>query len=143
MKSSLEFAKILGHFNDKQGAGSPAKADFTAKNSSLTAGWESFLEPFAISELLATTAVFKTTTANYKSSFVRPNHVMNDEQKNALVYLQGHVPAFKDNFNAIELRSSYRQALLKTHPDQGGSSEKFWQTKKSYEILRSFVTSKV
>ena len=143
MKSSADFAKILGHFIEKNTSNNPTQAQFSSVKSTFNAAWETSLEPFAISELLGTTAVFKTSRSLYRSTFVRPAHVLNEIQKSALAFLQGYTPAMKDNFNAIELRSSYRAALLKTHPDQGGSSENFWQTKKSYEILRSIVTSKV
>ena len=128
MKFDRGFAEILEDLNP------------SSRASSVNAGWESSLEPAGISQILAQVPVFKTGYKRYKSS-PRPSHIMTVEQRIAFENLSIWSPLLKDNFNRFELKSFYRQALLKTHPDQGGTSERFFGVKKSYEILRSLVTS--
>ncbi len=62
-----------------------------------------------------------------------------DIQWQAFHVLVVHARALRDNFNLPELKSAYRTAVLKTHPDQGGSSETFQDVKKSYQILLGLV----
>ncbi len=143
MKSALNFAEILSQISDSDDSDLSSFSNFKKSETDFSSGWESSLEPFGLSDLLAKTAVYKKSTARYKNTFVRPSHPLNAEQKQAFETLSQWAPQLKNNFTAVELRSSYRAALLKTHPDHGGTSEIFWAAKKSYEMLRSFVTSKV
>lgn len=143
MKSSNDFAGILSQLLDSGMKPLSIERSYPRGGFTYNAGWESSLEPFALAELLGKTSIFKTSAKKYKPSFVRPSHDFNAEQKQAFAALIRWAPALKDNFTKTELRSGYRQALLKTHPDQGGLNENFWAVKKSYEILRSFVKSRV
>ena len=141
MKTSDDFAEILGQIIDSDPT---FQSSATGKNSlkaTYSAGWESALDPFGLSEIIGKTAVFTKAKKKYISTYVRAAHVFNTEQKQALEQLQTWVPDLKNNFSKAELRSQYRKALLKTHPDQGGSSENFWAAKKSYELLKSLVTN--
>ena len=143
MKSESNFAEILEDLVAEQAAEFTGFQKQDTRNFAYSAGWESALEPFGLSDLIGRTTVFKTISPKYKSNFKRPTYLFNDEQKQAFELIQDWAPGLKDNFTAIELRSNYRLALLKTHPDQGGNSDIFWAVRKSYELLKSLVTSKV
>ena len=106
-------------------------------------GWESLLEPAGLSQLIGNLMPIKFTRPylyRYKPTS-RHLHLLNEEQTLAFENLNLYqtVP-LHPGFYERELKSAYRAALLKTHPDQGGSAETFQQVRKSYEILASFVT---
>ncbi len=143
MKSESNFAETLEEITKNQSVNSDAMNAAKASSFNFSAGWESQLDPFGMSDLIGRTAVFKSQVSKYKSTFKRPVHLFNDEQKQAFEYLCKWSPKLQDNFSVIELRTNYRMALLKTHPDHGGTSEIFWATRKSYALLKSLVTSKV
>lgn len=107
-----------------------------------SAGWESALDPRGLSQMIGTVPIYKTGYKKYKS-VPRPRkpHAMNPQQQLAFENLSLWAPPLTNDFNRIELKSCYRAALLKTHPDQGGNSESFLAVKKSYEILKSLVKS--
>ena len=69
----------------------------------------------------------------------RPTHLLNEVQTAALRLLQAYSPLLKDNFNFSELKAAHRAAVLKTHPDQGGTSESFQEARKSYQMLLALV----
>ncbi len=108
-----------------------------------TSGWESLLEPAGLSQLIGNLTPIKFNKPyiyRYGRS-LRKVHLLNDEQLLAFDTLNGYQSApLHAGFYAAELKSAYRAALLKTHPDQGGTAESFQQVRKSYEILLSFVT---
>lgn len=142
MKSDIGFAEILEKLNQSEDAISTF-ADHSAK---ITAGWESSLDPQGLAQIIGFVPVFKTGHKKYKPAAppvpcVRIPHIMNLAQTLAFENLSLLAPQLSAGFTRIELKSSYRIALLKTHPDQGGSSESFFQVKKSYEILCSLVKS--
>ncbi len=114
----------------------------TALPNDYSAGWESAIDPLGLAQIIGFTPVFKTGYKKYVNP-VRPRipHVMTLEQKLAFENLSIWSKTLSRAFASFELKSSYRQALLKTHPDQGGSTESFLQVKKSYEILSSLVKS--
>ena len=141
MKTSDDFAEILGQIIDSEAAFAPRSTSLNTLKISYSAGWESALDPFGLSEIIGKTAVFPKAKKKYVSTFVRPPHAFNAEQKQAFEELRQWAPELKTNFSKAELRSQYRKSLLKTHPDHGGSSENFWSVKKSYELLKSLVTN--
>ncbi len=141
MKTSDDFASILEQIIDSGPAFSAPSKGSNSVKTSYSAGWESALDPFGLSELIGKTSVFPKAKKKYVSTFVRPAHAFNAEQKQAFEQLQSWATDLKSNFSKAELRSQYRKAVLKTHPDQGGSSENFWAAKKSYELLKSLVTN--
>lgn len=143
MKTDSNFAEILEEMSENQGVNSGTVNAAKSSSFNFSAGWESSLEPYGLSDLIGKTSIFKAQVRKYKSTFKRPTHLFNDEQKQAFEHLCAWAPKLQDNFSAIELRTNYRTALLKTHPDHGGTSEIFWATRKSYELLKSLVTSKV
>lgn len=108
----------------------------------LNAGWETSLDPAGLSQLLGSLAphrysrthIYRYPRAPRASRNFTPEQTVAFEQLNA--YLE--TPLIS-GFYATELKSAYRQALLKTHPDQGGTAESFQQVRKSYEILAHFV----
>ncbi len=137
-KSQNSFAEILenlSHIQRPEHFNTHPATDFSA-------GWKSSLDPQGLAQIIGFTPVFKTGYKKYVNP-IRPRipHVMTSEQTLAFENLSIWSPQLSNAFNRFELKSSYRQALLKTHPDQGGSAESFLQVKKSYEILSSLVTS--
>ncbi len=69
----------------------------------------------------------------------RPSHQFNEAQTQAFLLLKCYASNFAENFNMIELKRSYRQALLKVHPDKGGQAEDFWQVRNAFTLLKSLV----
>jgi hypothetical protein len=142
MKSTTAFSDILELFDDE------TVVDVTSSSTttSINAGWETVLDPAHLAQLMGHTSVFTTQAKaspykKFKTTYQRPAHIMTDEQSNAFTTLSQWAPALRNNFSLKDLKSNYRLALLKTHPDQGGSSENFWSVKKSYEVLCSLVKS--
>ena len=133
MKLDRSFAEILEGYTLETHA-NPQPVD-----------WESSLDPHGLSLIIGKIAVFKTGHKKYfavkKDAIQAKSHLFTPGQKLAFENLAKWSPSLMDNFNRLDLKSSYRAALLKTHPDQGGSSETFIEVKKSYEILRSLVKS--
>lgn len=109
---------------------------------SLNAGWETSLEPAGLSQLIGTlTPLRYSRTHIYRYPRApRPSRLFNTEEQSAFESLNAllEIPLVSGFYRA-ELKSAYRQALLKTHPDQGGTAESFQQVRKSYEILVRFV----
>lgn len=141
MKTERNFFEILEEISDT-----------SAKNlcsEYISAGWESALEPLSLSQIIGTIPIYKTGYKKYSSvkkvisptKQMRKPHDMNADQHLAFENLSMWAPTLTNDFNRIELKSCYRAALLKTHPDQGGCSESFLLIKKSYEILKSLVKS--
>ncbi len=134
MKTELTFFEILKEISDSDRQ--------TPVLASASAGWESALDPWGLSQIIGTIPVYKTGYKKYTSVPIpRKPHLMNPQQQLAFENLSLWAPALTNAFTRIELKSCYRAALLKTHPDQGGNSESFLAVKKSYEILKSFVKS--
>ena len=113
--------------------------------------WESSLEPAWMAQLMAEVKLTTRGTPQYsKYRLAKPGsaqfsqrvpHVMDSLQLAAFeVFNQYLLQPLDRCFFKQELKSAYRKALLKTHPDQGGTAETFQQVKKSYEILVVFVT---
>jgi hypothetical protein len=69
----------------------------------------------------------------------RPAHLFNAEQASAYETLKQWSSELTENFSRSELKRAYRIAVLKTHPDQGGSSESFQDARKCYQILEALV----
>jgi hypothetical protein len=130
-----------------QAAGSPSN-DYTS-------GWESTLDAYGMSRIMAQTPrfEFKNPLSAYKRSpsnhsktsphvFIessRPKHSFDETQAYAFYLIRQLVPQLPENFSFNQLKSAYRRAALKTHPDRGGASETFQQVKKSYHILTDLV----
>ncbi len=146
MKSDANFAEILEKINESSHTTDPSADYTTGYAANYTAGWESSLDPSGLAQIIGFVPVFKTGHKKYKPTppapaRVRIPHVMNLAQTLAFENLSLWSPQLSPGFTRIELKSCYRFALLKTHPDQGGTSESFFQIKKSYEILSSLVKS--
>lgn len=110
---------------------------------SLSSGWESLIEPAGLSQLIGSLAPkYYSHTHIYRYPRApRTAHNFNTEEHSAFQALNGYLSTpLHPGFYTQELKSAYRQALLKTHPDQGGTAESFQQVRKSYEILVRFVT---
>jgi hypothetical protein len=143
MLNTRSFSEI---FEEVQGAESTAGKDFSS-------GWESHLDPHGMAQIIAELSIktyvsgrarsaypFKKKDLNTTKPMSRPRpeapaHVMTSEQNVAFIQLASLATQLQNNFNRVELKSAYRQAVLKTHPDQGGNSESFQGVKKSYHIL--------
>ncbi len=147
MLTERSFSEILEDLSDNS---SIEKSNFDC-----SAHWESSLEPAYVSELSQLIGELKVQISpslrnafslynrgpHKKATRTRKPHLLNDEQKAAfktLAFYQEQL--FSEAFSVAELKSAYRQALLKTHPDQGGTAESFQGVRKSYEILQAFVT---
>lgn len=123
----------------------PTTSDFSA-------GWESHLDPFGLAQLMGEVHVTTNNKPVVNKAYPRakvaartpirpqrPSHAMNEAQMAAYQQLKAHCPKLQDNFSTHELKSAYRLAVLKTHPDQGGTSDIFQDVKKSYQILAALV----
>lgn len=121
---------------------------------SFNAGWESTLDAYGMSRIMTQTPSFKfkqqaTAYIKMKPSRPRteriftesslPKHNFDSIQAKAFELLKALVPQLPENFSFNQLKSAYRRAALKTHPDRGGASETFQQVKKSYHILTDLV----
>lgn len=117
-----------------------------------SAGWESHLDPFGLAQLMGEVHVTTYNKPIVNKVYPRskksprtpirpqhPSHNMNEAQRAAYELLKAHSPQLQDNFSRHELKSAYRLSVLKTHPDQGGTSEIFQDVKKSYQILAALV----
>lgn len=113
-----------------------------------SSGWESHLDPFGMAQLIAEVNIAPLSKGSIHKKYPKPpapkavprkSHLLNEEQFQALQVLCGLSPLLRNNFNLHELKSAYRAAVLKTHPDQGGNSETFQDVKKSYQILLGLV----
>lgn len=143
MLNQRSFSQILNDLHDTE-----SMSDQSA-NRDYSAGWESHLDPFGMTELMSKINVapfYKVDLQKAypvkrqpRAEFKRPSHLLNEQQTAAFNVLKSYCPHIKDNFNLHELKSTYRHSVLKTHPDQGGSSETFQQVKKSYQILLALV----
>ena len=107
--------------------------------------WESSLDQAWMSQLMAELGAkpFRSHSVYIYKTKARPrsSHLLSEIQKHAFTFLnQFQSQPLHLGFLKQELKSAYRAALLKTHPDQGGTAETFQQVKKSYEILLVFVT---
>lgn len=134
MHTSRSFSEILAELKDKI-------PDFSSE-------WESHLDPFGMAQLIAEVRIAPQFKASIRKKYPKPpttkvafrkNHLFTDEQRQALQVLMAYTYALQENFNLHELKSAYRGAVLKTHPDQGGSSETFQEVKKSYQMLLGLV----
>lgn len=121
---------------------------------SFEAGWESALDAHGFAQIMAQTQTYNVRSTSLPRGYarfqkqrpttpppiVRRDHSFDTAQTEAFSRLQewssGRLTA---NFNSRELKSAYRAAMLKTHPDQGGSSESFHEAKKCYHILCALV----
>ncbi len=109
---------------------------------SLNSGWETSLEPAGLSQLIGslTPTRFSRTLIYRYPRAPRANRHFNTEEQIAFDNLNSYLETpLISGFYAGELKSGYRQALLKTHPDQGGTAESFQLVRKSYEILVRLV----
>lgn len=69
----------------------------------------------------------------------RQAHALTPEQAQAFETLKKWCVLFNENFSRLDLKRAYRLAVLKAHPDHGGSSESFQEVRKSYQILEALV----
>lgn len=107
-----------------------------------TSGWETSLDPAGLSQLMGTLAPqYYSRTHIYRYPRApRPMRLFNEAEQSAFENLNAYLKTpLVSGFYSSELKSAYRHALLKTHPDQGGTAESFQQVRKSYEILVHFV----
>lgn len=145
MKTSYGFAEILEFFEDENLVKNSSFKTEAAPTSSFNAGWETVLDPANLAYLMGHTSIYTSVSSTpykkFKTIIIRPAHILNEEQAAAFADLSQWAPELNNNFNFKQLKTCYRIALLKTHPDQGGSSENFWSVKKSYEVLCSLVKS--
>ncbi|MBC7467189.1 MAG: hypothetical protein H7256_14460 [Bdellovibrio sp.] len=155
MKAVNDFAQILEFFEDENVPVDMTSTPSHSMAASINAGWETVLDPAGLAYLMGQTSIYTNKSTNpynkFKRSTNRPaqtqpvparaTHTFNDEQALAFADITQWAPQLPINFNHKELKTSYRLALLKTHPDQGGSSENFWSVKKSYEVLCSLAKS--
>jgi hypothetical protein len=110
--------------------------------------YESVQDPFGFTSLLVNTPRYEGSRKpqagrayqlKVKTRQPRAAHLFNDEQTLAFAVIKRWAPHLTDNFSRSELKRAYRLAVLKAHPDQGGSSESFHEVRKSYQILEALV----
>lgn len=124
-------------------------------STSFEAGWESTLDAHGFAQIMAQTQTYNVRSASLPRGYavhrkarpttpatpsLRPAHSFDTAQAEAFNRLQEWCSgALSASFTARQLKSAYRAAMLKTHPDQGGSSESFHEAKKCYHILFALV----
>lgn len=69
----------------------------------------------------------------------RPPHIMTSSQQISFEFLKRFDEALTENFSSRDLKAAFRQAALKTHPDQGGNVMEFIELKAHYKNLSSLV----
>lgn len=141
MSSTRSFAEILDGIDHEISLKTNNSFDAKPLNTETTS-------IYGFSQILGTTPTYRFS---FKSAYLRKAtpqnpkrqpHLLNDLQKAALNHFHDLGIEVQIWFNFKELKTAYRQALLKSHPDHGGSSEKFHETRKNYEILSALVTNK-
>ena len=75
-----------------------------------------------------------------KTPPARPAHLLNPAQKAAYDRLAG-LTELPENFSMTELKKAWRAAALRTHPDRGGTSERFRDVQASFETLSKMLTA--
>ena len=124
-----------------------------SSETSFNSGWESTLDPFGFTQILTELQLDRPSTAGLQTKLnrayglkpakvivqFRPAHALDAEQAKAFENLKTWALQLNENFDRQELKSAYRSAVLKTHPDRGGNSESFQDVKKSYQILEALV----
>ena len=120
--------------------------DNSGKSSTFVGGWESHLDPRCMIELMTcleqshfARSPAKAYPQRKRKPQPTPPHSLNDTQRGAYEFLKAFQQGLSEGFNGAELKSAYRCAVLKTHPDRGGNSESFQEVKKSYQILLALV----
>lgn len=139
MLNTRSFSEILSEMN-------PAtEAESTTSMNSET-HWESVLDTQGLSHIYSLTDRYTFQPRQIerlykiKAKAPAPNHILNSEQSDALRLLNFSINGIlQANFSQKQLKQAYRLAVLKTHPDQGGSSESFQEVKKCYQILLTLV----
>ena len=126
-------------------------AELKEPTPAFSSGWESHLDPFGMAQLIAEVNIAPLYKGSIHKKYPKPpapkakpiplrkSHILSEAQLQAFQVLKSYTQALRDNFNLHELKSAYRTAVLKTHPDQGGNSETFQDVKKSYQILLGLV----
>lgn len=69
----------------------------------------------------------------------RPAHSLSEVQKMSFLRLQKWSPALSEGFTKKELKAAFRQAALRTHPDQGGTALLFKQCQDDFRNLSILV----
>jgi len=69
----------------------------------------------------------------------RPPHKLDDRAAQALATLQSFGCDLGGNFNSQELKRAYRHAMLRCHPDRGGSAEQFQSARQAAKILEQIL----
>ncbi|MBX3019613.1 MAG: J domain-containing protein [Bdellovibrionaceae bacterium] len=67
---------------------------------------------------------------------VRPAHRFDATQTDSFNFVKNAFPELENNFSPRELKTAYRKAAMKLHPDQGGTSEQFRDLHRHFENLR-------
>ena len=149
MNSSFEFAEILDQHLRK----TSEKVDFQREHEFSRSQNSNFLfgEDYAhLGFLLGQTAKAKPTrVAKYPESALkkgqtplkqamepRPAHRLSDPQIQAYLLMCEWSPGLSPGFTQLELKKAYRIAVLKTHPDRGGSAQKFQAMVQAHQDLQ-------
>ena len=159
--TDLSFAEILENMNEQ------GFADSTPFEKNETKSDNLILQSSPLNtELIVNTPVFRFTrshTSQYNKYKTKDNLAQNatpfklkaegmtQEQFKAYEFLfySMDLPVLRahqmlpENFNHSQLKKAFKIAALKQHPDTGGTHESFLELKKSYEILRDFVKTKL
>jgi len=110
-----------------------------------TGHYESVQDAHGFTSILVNTPRYQSprkpqgTRAYHIKVRTRTAHPFTQEQAQAFETLKKWNQFFTSSFSRPELKRAYRQAVLKAHPDQGGSSESFQEVRKSYQILEALV----
>lgn len=139
MLNPRSFLEILSEVH----SGNQTSTTENTATQKINAGWETLIEPSNLAFLMGRISPVRHVVKASRTAYPRkprPSHILGEVETFAFENLRSNSPLLNDNFNLHELRSAYRRAVLKTHPDQGGTAESFQAVKKSYQILLAFVT---
>ena len=65
----------------------------------------------------------------------RPDHKLSADQEKAFHTLKTWSTELPANFSRHELKAAFRKAAMATHPDRGGSADRFWEAQSAYQSL--------
>ncbi|KYG62481.1 hypothetical protein AZI86_16750 [Bdellovibrio bacteriovorus] len=88
---------------------------------------------------------FETRRGHYPRPAIRPQrprpaHAFSESQKQSFEFLKSYIHDLSEGFTGAELKTAFRKAAIRLHPDHGGSTQTFMDLKTHYQILTEIVS---